>query len=202
METVNGETTEQTATFSEFAKLLRVKPAAVTQLKAADRLVLTDDGKRVRVEASLARIRETADPSKAAVAARHAAGRGEPTSYAAPSSLDEGEGQEDDDEPTAGDTPAYQRSRAKREHYLALQEQRAYEESVGKLLDAEEVVSAVSSGVRRLREALERLPIDLAPELAALTDEEKVRDRLSEAVEHALDDLSRRFAAIGKAELV
>ena len=69
------ESNEQTATFSEFAKVLRVKPRAITQLKADDRLILTEDGKRVRVEASLARIRETADPSKAAVAARHAAAR-------------------------------------------------------------------------------------------------------------------------------
>ena len=197
---MTAEATEQTATFAEFAKLLRVKPSAVTQLKAADRLLLTDDGKRVRVEASLARIRETADPSKAAVAARHAAGR--ETAGREPGLADgpEGEGQDGDDDDAAHGTPGYQRSRAKREHYLALQEQRAYEVEIGKLLDAEQVANAVTSGVRRLREALERLPVDLAPELAATSDEEKVRDRLAEAVEHALEDLSRRFSEIGKGE--
>lgn len=200
MEKVTGEGNEQTATFAEFAKLLRVKPSAVTQLKAADRLLLTEDGKRVRVDASLARIRETADPSKAAVAARHAAGRGEPTGYADPSLSDEGEGSEDDDDSASSELPGYQKSKAKREHYLALQEQRAYEVEIGKLLDAEQVASAVTSGVRRLREALERLPADLAPELAATADEDQVRDRLAEAVEHALEDLSRRFAMIGKGE--
>ena len=65
----------ETSTFGEFAKIARFKASYVTQLKNDNRLVLTDDGKRVRVAESLARIAATKDPSKAGVAARHAAAR-------------------------------------------------------------------------------------------------------------------------------
>src|SRR6185312_3772275 len=68
-------TAADTASFAGFARLLGVKPQAVTALRHAGRLVLTADGKRVDVAASQQRLRDTADPSKAGVVARHAAER-------------------------------------------------------------------------------------------------------------------------------
>jgi hypothetical protein len=189
---------EETASFAGFARLLGVKPSAVTALKQAGRLVLTDDGKRVRIAASRQRIAETADPSKAGVVARHAAERAAKAGELppqAPAPAAEGEGPDDDDE--AG-TPGYQASRAKREHYAAMAAQRDYEVSIGKLMDAGEVAAAVAQAATTLRTQLEALPDTLAPQLAAITDEAQVRATLAEAIEHALEETARQFFAIAR----
>lgn len=190
--------TEETVSLAGFARLLGVKPSAVTALKQAGRLVLTDDGKRVRIAASRQRIAETADPSKAAVAARHAAERaakaGEPAPEAPMPSTPAGDGLDDDME----GAPGYQASRARREHYAALAAQRDYEVSIGKLMDAGEVAAAVSQAATTLRTQLEGLPDTLAPQLAAMTDEAQVRATLAEAIEHALEEAARQFFAIAR----
>ena len=74
-----------TASFAGFARLIGERsPSYITQLKGEGRLVLTDDGKRVRVQESIALIKATADPAKAGVAARHAANRTTAKPEAAP----------------------------------------------------------------------------------------------------------------------
>src|SRR5690606_16487416 len=70
-----GMSRPETAGFREFAALAGFKPSYVTELRKVGRLVLTGDGKRVRVAESLALIEQTRDPAKAGVAARHAAAR-------------------------------------------------------------------------------------------------------------------------------
>lgn len=57
-------------TKSEFAARRGWSKSYVSKLASQDRLVLTDDGK-VDVEATEALLVESADPSKAAVTARH-----------------------------------------------------------------------------------------------------------------------------------
>ncbi|MDR3444709.1 hypothetical protein [Dyella sp.] len=189
------------ATFSEFARMLGVKPSAVTALKNADRLVLTVDGKHLLVAESQQRMRDTSDPSKAGVVERHAAAR----------TARQGEGadaaQDDDDEPVdeagdaaTGEVGRYQSSRARREHYLALSAQRDYELEIGKLMVAADVVATVSSTLTVLRTTLERLPDVLGPQLAAETDEGRVRAVLVDAIEHALEDTARQFASLAKRE--
>ena len=80
------EVADKAVSRSEFARLLGVKPSYVTQLAKDNRLALDAEG-RVLVDASRARILETRDPSKAAVAARHAAAR----TPAAPEGAGQGE---------------------------------------------------------------------------------------------------------------
>ncbi len=60
---------------AEFARLLGYDKSRITQLKRAGRIVMSPDGKRVDVEASLARMAETADPGRMDVTERHAANR-------------------------------------------------------------------------------------------------------------------------------
>ena len=55
-------------TQSAFAAHLGIARSYVTQLKKEGRLVMSEDGKLVDLEASQAKIAETADPGKAAVA--------------------------------------------------------------------------------------------------------------------------------------
>ncbi len=197
---MNAAATPETATasFAGFARLLGVKPQAVTALRHAGRLVLTDDGKRVRVLESQQRLRDTADPSKAGVVARHAAERAaKAASASAASSPTDGAG-DDASGPDEPGNSAYQTSRAKREHYQALSAQRDYEVSIGKLMAADEVSAAVASATATLRTSLERLPDVLGPQLAAITDEAQARATLAEAIEHALDEVSRQFSNIAK----
>lgn len=81
---------------SAFAAHIGRSPSYITWLKENGRLVLSPNGKQVDVLATEALIRDTADPSKAVVAARHQQDRfqrdvyshlvaqSEPTNMAAP----------------------------------------------------------------------------------------------------------------------
>jgi len=60
-----------TCTKSHFAKLIKRVPSYVTQLISEGRIVLTADGKQVEVEASLAKLEQTASGANPAVAQRH-----------------------------------------------------------------------------------------------------------------------------------
>lgn len=204
-----------TASFSGFARAIGVKASYVTELKAKDRLVLTDDGKRVRVEESLALIRETADGAKAGVAARHAAKRGKGGASAAagrpvPASGADGADDAEDDagEELANPADPVESSHARRRTKAladkaeadARKALRDEQVELGQLLQAEEVEQAVRNAVVTFRGALENLPNMIAPELAAIGDEGRVRVVLAEALENALGELARRFAGIARTE--
>jgi hypothetical protein len=164
---------------SEFARHIGVERGYITQLKTAGRLIMQDG--KVDVEASIKKIEETRDPSKAPVAERHAKernlGKKQPEAIA--------ENSEKID--------SYQSSRAKKEKYAALQAQISYEKEIGLLLVTQEAKSAVADGDAIIRNRLESLPDLLAPQLAAESDEQKIRAMLVDHVEQLLGDLSRSF---------
>lgn len=185
---------QRTATMSGFARLLgNVSPSYVTQLKGEGRLVMTADGKRVLVDESIALIKGTRDPAKAGVAARHAANR--VASTQPPEST-----ADDDDHAYDGHATRRSRAQADKAEWDAKAAQRDYLESIGQLLPAGAVEAALVNAGTTLRTTLENLPDQLAPELAAATDEGRIRVLISEAIEHALEEISRTFAAIAKAE--
>jgi autotransporter adhesin len=62
-------------TKSQFAKRISRAPSYITELIGHGRLVLTADGKKIEVEASLEKLAQTASGAKPAVAARHEAER-------------------------------------------------------------------------------------------------------------------------------
>jgi hypothetical protein len=64
-----------TCTKSHFAKLISRSPSYITELIKQGRITLSDDGKRVEVEASLKMLADTASGTNPAVAARHEAER-------------------------------------------------------------------------------------------------------------------------------
>lgn len=206
------------ASFAEFAALRGWRRSYVTALRKADRLVLTDDGKAVRVAESLARIKATEDPAKAAVAARHAAKRAKGQGPAPSSSIEkpkpavatanDGAVEPEADDEAAREAAAalgvddgfqYWRRRSEKARALAAERDNAVAE--GKLLDAVQVTAAVAGGVTALRARLETLPDTLGPQLAAIDDEASTRSLLAEAIEHALEELSRQFGALGKPEI-
>ena len=187
----------ETASLKEFARILGgVKPGYVSQLKRDGRLVMADDGKRVRVSDSLQRIADTRDPSKAGVAARHAAAR---ATEAVDPAQAPAELADPADDALDGLGRTFHEARALREHYQALEAKRAYEVAIGKVVDAREVANIVSGAVVTLRTRLESLPDLLSPQLVGLQDEGRARALLAEAIEHALDEASRQFGALAKA---
>ena len=198
------EREEGEVSFKAFARILGERsPSYVTQLKGEGRLVLSDDGKRVRVAESLAWVRSTADPGKAGVVARHAAARDD-EALSSPSATDEA-AVGDLEAPSADpveQSHARRRSKAMADKAEtdALAAERDYRRSMGELMEAAAVEHAVRGAVASFRGSLENLPNTLAPELSAMTDEGRIRVLLSEAFEHALEELSRQFAAIGRQE--
>lgn len=193
-----------TAGFREFARVLGCKPGYVTQLRHAGRLVLTDDGKRVRVAESLRRIEATRDPSKAGVAARHAAERAA-KAEAAPAPVQAPPAAPDsapDGWPVPVGSHADRRAKAlaDKEEQLAEKARRENLVEMGRLLPADEVEAALLDAGTTLRTSLENLPDTLAPELAAAKDEARVRVILGEAIEHVLGEIARHFNTIAKRE--
>jgi hypothetical protein len=182
-------------TLSEFANHLGKKGSWVTQLKQDGRLVLTDDGKRVRVAESVARIEATRDPSMQGVADHHAAARAvkatAPAAAAQPPETQLG---------TEKIGSTYQAARAVKEQYLARAAKRDYELSIGKLLVADDVRHALAAAATTLRARLEALPDTLGPQLAPITDEHQTRATLAEAIEHTLAELAREFGHIATLE--
>tara|TARA_R110002049_G_scaffold73666_23_gene190308 strand:+ start:2784 stop:3338 length:555 start_codon:yes stop_codon:yes gene_type:complete len=183
-------TAPETVTRTEFALRMGFKPSYVTQLVKDGRLVLTPDGRRVLVAESVARLEATRDPSKKAVADRHAAGRRAGQGTPLP------ETPEDEAPPIADHD--YQNARAKREHFAALREQLRYREEAGELMVASEVEGTLADILTVLRNRLETWPDTLAPQLAPVIEEQQVRARLADEVEIALNDVARRFSEVGK----
>jgi hypothetical protein len=201
-----------TASLTGFARIIGVKPSYITELKTAGRLVLTADGKRVRVEESRALIKSTSDPARAGVVARHAAARGRAAATPAPAAgmaTTTGETGDDADQESARvytdpveESHARRRTKALADKAEADARKALRDEQIelGQLLPAEEVEHAVRGAVVTFRGALENLPNTIAPELAAISDEGRVRVVLAESLEHALDELARKFGQLARSE--
>lgn len=201
-------------TLTDFALLANVRQSYASQLKADGRLVMTDDGKRVRVAESLAQIRATTDPSKAGVAARHAEARGAavgvpPVSPAQGACRDrdvEPDDVDDDGDEADTATPptgragragsAYQVARALREQHMAELAGMDLAARRGELLDRDAVRAACSDAVTQFRTRLEGLATTLGPQLAPVTDEGRCTAMLAEHIGHLLEELERKFKAM------
>lgn len=191
---------EGTTSFGRFARLMDVSPSYITELKGLGRLVLTDDGKRVRIKESYARIKATEDPAKTAVAARHAANRearvGEDAAEPAiaPPARDQGDDGAEPLPTSSGYT--YWRERTEKAKALAAERDNAIADA--KLLAAGDVTAAVAAAITTLRTRIESMPDVLGPQLAAINDEAECRAVLAEAFEHALEEMARQFSNLAK----
>lgn len=177
----------QGITRAEFARQQGWAKSYVTKLANEGRLVEDDKG-FVQVSASLLRIRDTADPSKAGVASRHAALRAPqaPPSDSAPAFAGETAGE--------GGGSVYQSARAKRETFAAMKEELEYQRLAGTSCDVGLVRAAAEEAGAQLRQAHEAMIDRLVPELAATADLERIRALLVEASEAALRDVSTALA--------
>ncbi|WP_192333146.1 hypothetical protein [Comamonas sp. CMM01] len=154
------------------------------QLAKDGRLVLAEDGKHVLVAESIKRIEETRDPSRSAVAERHALGRG----YAVGGlgTADEDGAQDGEQVPpqrpgagagtgTGTGNYQFQDARAKKEHYAALREEASFRKEAGELIEVGEVTGAFADAAAKVAGVLDALPATVGPMLAGQTQEEVMR---------------------------
>lgn len=183
---------------SAFAARIGKAPSTITWLKDNGRLVMAPDGKRVDVYATESLIKETADPSKAGVVARHERERqvkddfntsvpetSPPLSQAAqPASLS-----------AADALPDFQKARARKEHFASLSVEADFYKDQGVLVESVVVDRAAFDTGRLLRDLLMTMPTQIAPELAAMNDPWMVEKHLLAALRRALEDAERMSTA-------
>lgn len=166
----------------------------VGKLIQAGRLVLNESG-LVDVGASEKLLSMTSDPSKAGVVARHKRERSPkdaPTGSTAVVTLPNLDGSA---MPQVGDEPDFQKSRAMREHYLALQEQANFHQQQGSLVLRKAVEDGAYGAGRLVRDQLLGIVAQLAPELAVMTDPWKIERHLTAAIRRSLEDAERISSA-------
>ncbi|ERL02608.1 hypothetical protein O999_18610 [Pseudomonas putida LF54] len=180
-------------TKSEFAARRGWSKSYVSKLASQDRLVLADDGK-VDVVATEALLAESADPSKAAVAARHEENRVERDVR---SHLQPG-----------GDTPAvqpmvqqpgkgldFQKARAHREFFLAQLAEAEFNKVQGNLVERKAVEDAAFSAGRTLRDLMFGLAPQLAAELTGMSDSWEIEKHLTGAFRQVFEDAAKMSGA-------
>ncbi len=182
---------------SAFAARLGRSPSYITWLKDNNRLVLSPNGKQVDVHATEALIRDTADPSKVAVAERHQQDRiqrdvysqlsiqTEPTSTAAPPQVLTGDGKQ----------PDFQKARALREHNMAKLAEIELGKAQGSLVAKEAVEIGAYNAGRLLRDQLFGPLPQLSHDLAAMTDPWLIEKHLTATFRRTLEEAERLSAA-------
>lgn len=95
-------------------------------------------------------------------------------------------------------TELYQDNRDKKDHYAAELARLDYEERCGSLMIAADVLAVVANAATTLRTRLESIPDILAPQIAAVSDEQQIRAILSDQVETLLAEVSAQFTALSK----
>ncbi|MBP2081654.1 MULTISPECIES: terminase small subunit [Pseudomonas] len=176
-------------TKSEFAARHGWSKSYVSKLAKQDRLVLTADGK-VDVEATELLLAESADPSKAAVAARHEEHRVERDVR---SQLQPGPGSFTTLQPDSPSVGAhnFQKAKAHREYYLAQLAEAEFNKVQGNLVERQAVEDAAYSAGRMLRDQFLGLAPQLAAELVAMSDPWDIE-------KHLIDAFRRVFTEVGK----
>ncbi|MBA8734219.1 hypothetical protein [Chromobacterium violaceum] len=193
-------------TKSAFAELLGVSRGYISQLCTANRLVLSGDGKKVLVQASLELLANTGSAEKMGVAARHALERWKKggaglTVQEAAQALQPGA----DIAPPAPPTPgafegvdlrnpiaAYNAARAANEFKRGEQIDIDLAKSRRELISHDVAVKLVADLAAATRAAFERIPDRIAIRLAAETDPHIVYALLEEAIDECCETLSKQ----------
>lgn len=176
-------------TLPEWARYMGWASAGMAyQARKDGRVVFAPDGKRVLAAESKARYESTADPSKAAVAARHAAAR---TSVPADDPENTEESGETQDQSSAGSYD-YQSAKARREHWAAEREENIARKEAGELIELTEHVAAFANAGATIRAALESWAAVLPPQLVG-RDEAAIRATIADQVEQVLHHLTAQI---------
>lgn len=175
---------------SAFAARIGKSPSYVTWLKDHNRLVLAPDGKQVDVVATEALIKETSDPSKAGVAARHEENRIERDvrSQLTPA-CEAPQMQPVTQQPGKG--LDFQKARAHREFYLAQLAEAEFNKVQGNLVERKSVEDAAFTAGRTLRDLVFGLAPQLAAELTGMNDSWEIEKHLTGAFRQVFEDAAK-----------
>lgn len=166
------------ATQAEFARQQGKARSYITALKQAGRIVM--EGGKVNVEASLARIAETADPNRDDVKERWAEQRAAPVVAVDVENHDK-----------IGSS--YQEARAVKEKFAAMTAKLDYERAIGKMVERADVEASIEDVTSVIRQALEQMPHRTAPELVG-KDLDAIRATLKQEIHGALAEMEREFS--------
>ena len=161
----------------QFAQHIGVSEPYVTRLKKAGRLVM--EGRRIDVERSKRRIADTRDPARQDVVDRHKAAKRQ-----------KGTPPPADDSAERKESLSYASARARRETALAEAAELDLLARKGDLCQVADVERAIAALATQVRSRFERLADRLAPEVAALADEQKVRTFILGEIDDVLDSLA------------
>lgn len=165
-----------TETKSQFAKRINRAPSYITELIGHGRIVLTEDGKRVEVEASLQKIESTASHSRAGVAAHHETKRSKKSAKTTDSSADQPQlmSKTKRQRKSKADQPIDEHSRQFYERVLQGAKnnikQIDFDMAFGRRFSVVEVRKEAQSIGNTVRAALERLVDTAAPRIALMPD--------------------------------
>jgi hypothetical protein len=163
---------------TQFAKQIGKSKGYISQLKTAGRLVFDESEKLVDVEASIAKIVETADENRDDVVARHEAERAATGK------------QKKADESSDEIKIKFSDARAKEQHFKALRAEMDYKKESGELVSKQDVEHALQDMVITFRQGLENLPNLLAPTMVN-KDIDFIRATLRAGIEDGLTELGR-----------
>lgn len=190
---------------SQFAVIYGCSRAYVSQLVAAKRLVLSDDGKLVHVDSSLKLLNVTADPSKVGVKERWAAvreGRDPATveiqpPLVVPAGSSQAAGA---DKPAAAGataaaptSSAYHDARTQREQAEAQMAQIELMERMRQIAEIEPIVRAMLDTHTAARTEVLGLADRLTQLVVSETDARKVYDTINRECERICDRMSKRI---------
>lgn len=205
----------------DFAALYGCSKPYVSQLNAAGRLVLSEDGSKVNVEATFELLGVTSDPSKAGVRERWAAYREgkafdgtatqpaavqiQPAAEPAQQPLIEPEQPAGPAAPPAAATAeprasAYHDARTLREQAQARMAQLELQKALGEALDAEPTLRAVMDAHTAARSEIMQLPDRLAQLVAPEIDPRKCFDLIRVECERACNRMVEHLQLLGATE--
>lgn len=191
-----AQLTKLRVTQAELARLFEVSRETVSQWVKRGIVIAGPDG-RIDPHRAAADVLKKTDPSRLRAKIFKQAGNAEAQLLARVAELEAQLSKTD--APVPGDALDYHRHRSERERYAALAAKRDYELSIGELMRADDVTSALASAVTLLRTRLESLAYIIAPQVVGAASEDEARSMIAEQVEHALIECARQFNQIAKA---
>ena len=182
--------TPETMTQSAFARHMGASKSYVHKLKTEGRIVMTPDGKRVDVEASVVRVQETADPNRDDVAARWARARGKQLNIQRQAA--EPEPPEDDEADTSANE-SFASARARKMAADANVAELELRKLQGSLVEMAAVRKAGADAGALTRSKFERFIDDVVPVIAP-NDQARARALMIEHGEAFLHDVANGIA--------
>lgn len=166
---------DKAVTKSEFARIYGVSAPYVSKLNQQGRLVKNAKN-LILVEASIAKIAESGDLTKV----KKADGEIPPDS--------------DNQTPTS-DTARYKRAQAKEKEAMAELRRLEFEKRMGEMVLRDDVAKEIGTAIKIARNILFAMPSNLAPRLAAQTDEKTIFAILMNEAENVITELQQGLAA-------